>query len=201
MTKPVCHVAAPDPETSLSALLAAIDQETAQSRVLEQALLKERSQQLIRKKETFISFLVGDLEMALSIDALQEVGTLPTITPLPFLPQWIHGIVQIRGEILSVVDISLFCEAERLPPSWRWAYLLFKHDDLKFCLIASSITGVISIDKQRGDVQPLTIEEKPITQQLASYIKGVFAHNHREVCIIDHEELAASPSLRQWRQI
>jgi len=201
MTKPFSHVTAPHPENSLQALLAAIDQETAQSRLLEQALLKERSQQLIRKKETFISFMMGDLEMALSIDSLQEIGNLPTITPLPFLPQWIHGIVQIRGEILSVVDISLFCGAEGLPPSWRWVYLLFMHDDLRFCLIANSITGVVSIDKQRGDLQPLSAEDKPITQQLAGYIKGVFAHNQREVCIMDHEKLATSPSLRQWRQI
>lgn len=201
MTKPVSHIEATHPETSLYALLNAIDQETAQARFLEQALLRERSQQLVRKKETFISFMVGDLEMALSIDSLQEIGNLPTITPLPFLPQWIHGIVQIRGEILSVVDIPLFCGSERLPPSWRWAYLLFKHNDLKFCLIASSITGVISIDKQRGDLQPLSVEDKPITQELASFIKGVFAHNQREVCIMDHEKLATSPSLRQWRQI
>lgn len=201
MTKPFSHATATHPENSLHALLTAIDQETAQARLLEQAFLRERSQKLIRKKENFISFMVDDLEMALSIDSLQEIGNLPTITPLPFLPQWIHGIVQIRGEILSVVDISLLCGAEGLPPSWRWVYLLFKHDDLKFCLIANNITGVVSIDKQRANLQPLSAKDQSIPQQLAGLIKGVFVHNHRDVCIIDHEKLATLPSLRQWRQM
>lgn len=51
---------------------------------------------------------IGGLRLAIAIDNLSEVGPLPTITFLPNLPPWIQGIVNIRSEIISVIDFAGF---------------------------------------------------------------------------------------------
>lgn len=53
---------------------------------------------------------LGSLRIALPMEGLAEVGPLPAITPLPNLPGWILGIVNLRSEILSVVDLAGFLE-------------------------------------------------------------------------------------------
>ncbi|WP_163340079.1 chemotaxis protein CheW [Desulfopila sp. IMCC35008] len=54
----------------------------------------------------YIQVTAGGLSLAVPIDDLYEVGHLPGITTLPNLPAWILGIVSLREEIISVVDLN-----------------------------------------------------------------------------------------------
>jgi purine-binding chemotaxis protein CheW len=184
---------------SLQALLTTIDRETAPSLEWDKALLKERSLAVLRKKKPYVSYMLGENEMALSIDAIQEIGVLPVVTPLPFLPPWIKGIVQIRGEILSVVDFLRFCGLKNVKSPLRWSYLLFKQGDFKLCLMANTITGVVNLDEQRDGLRPLTSGETEHLAQLAGFVKGVFTQERRAVCIVDHEKLGSSSKIRKWQ--
>lgn len=185
---------------SLQALLAAMDSETAQALALDAAYLKERASLNIRRKKPYISFMLGSDEMALSIDSIQEIGYLPTVTPLPNLPPWIKGIVQIRGEILSVVDfLALFgLKEERIP--LRRSYILFRQQDFKFCLIANRITGVVNIDERRDTLHPYSSEMGKDVQELATFFKGTLTLDQRAVCILDNEKLGSSPLIRKWHR-
>ena len=71
---------------SLQSLLDAIDRKTAPALQLDLARLKERSAEGQRVQTLHISFVVGWHEMALPIHAMQEIGDMPVITPLPHLP-------------------------------------------------------------------------------------------------------------------
>lgn len=82
---------------SLQALLDAVDCETAPALAQDMAVLKEQAARSLRKKRPYISFILGNDEMALPTDSIQEIGELPQVTPLPNIAPWIAGIVQIRG--------------------------------------------------------------------------------------------------------
>jgi len=184
---------------SLQTLLTAIDRETAQALVQDAAFLKERASRNIRRKKPYISFLLGNDEMALSIDSIQEIGSLPTVTPLPNLPPWIRGIVQIRGEILSVVDFFALFGLKEERSLLRRSYVLFKQHDLKFCLLASRITGVVNLDEQRDPLAPYAPENGEHLVRLAPFFKGLFVTDNRTVCILDYEKLGSSPLIKKWQ--
>ncbi len=59
---------------------------------------------------------IGALHLAISIESLSEVGPIPPITFLPNLPEWILGIVNIRSEIVSVVDLGGFLNLKNRAP-------------------------------------------------------------------------------------
>ncbi|MFH0785790.1 MAG: chemotaxis protein CheW [Pseudomonadota bacterium] len=68
-------------------------------------------QKVIPEQEKLTKYVLvstGILHLAIAIDDLSEVGPLPPITFLPNLPAWIQGIVNIRSEIISVIDFSGF---------------------------------------------------------------------------------------------
>lgn len=185
---------------SLQELLAFIDLETAPALAQDRAFLQERATRNIRKKSPYICFVLGGSEMALSIESLQEIGYLPTITPLPNLPGWIKGIIQIRGEILSVVDfVALFGLVEERGYGQRNSYLLFKQQEFKFCLPVSRITGVVNFDEQRDHLEILAPGQADSLAGLAGYFKGVLAVDHRRICIMDSEKLGNSPLIRKWQ--
>ncbi len=49
---------------------------------------------------------VGQERYAIAAQVVKLVLRPPPITPLPGLPRWIRGIVQVRGELMSVVDLA-----------------------------------------------------------------------------------------------
>lgn len=92
----------------------------------------------------YILVEIGALHLAIAIDDLAEVGPLPTITALPNLPAWILGIVNIRSEIVSIVDIVGFlgitdraiCKGNR--------FAVLRHKKQKIGLRLDRIIGTVN---------------------------------------------------------
>ena len=187
-------------ERSLQTLIDSIDRETAPSLKRDMEVLKERATRNIRKKKPYISFMLGKNEMALSIQSIQEIGYLPTVTPLPNLPSWIRGIVQIRSEILSVVDfIALFGLGDEQSVGLKRSYLLFKLQNFKFCLVVNRITGVVNFDEQRDQLGKFTSEQENTLNQLSVFFKGILTVDNRNICILDSEKLGNASMIRKWQ--
>lgn len=189
-------------ERSLQTLIDSIDLETAPSLKRDMEVLKERATRNVRKKKPYISFMLGSQEMALSIQSIQEIGYLPTVTPLPNLPSWIRGIVQIRSEILSVVDfIVLFgLDYEHARASGlNRSYLLFKQQDFKFCLVVNRITGVVNFDEQRDQLGVVPSDQTDTLNQLTLFFKGILTVDNRKICILDSEKLGNASMIRKWQ--
>jgi purine-binding chemotaxis protein CheW len=65
----------------------------------------DASQGLQQQDLRFLVFRLGDDEFALPIDAVDEVARVPEqITRLPKTPKFLEGVVNLRGEVLPVVD-------------------------------------------------------------------------------------------------
>lgn len=78
-------------------------------------ILDERAQMIaieleIKKKRSEFAQVavvtVGNEKFGVPVKSLIEVVKTPSITVLPDLPEWILGIVQVRGELISVVDLA-----------------------------------------------------------------------------------------------
>lgn len=92
---------------ALPNLIANIDEQLAEvtDRAAETARQAAAAREEVRR---YILVGIGTLQLAIAIDDLSEVGPLPTVTALPNLPDWIQGIVNIRSEIVSVIDFGNF---------------------------------------------------------------------------------------------
>ncbi|MFI4876800.1 MAG: chemotaxis protein CheW [Blastopirellula sp. JB062] len=52
----------------------------------------------------FVTFYLGDLLMAIPIGCVQEINRLLDVTPAPQAPSYVCGVVNLRGEVVTVVD-------------------------------------------------------------------------------------------------
>ncbi len=112
-----------------------------------------RSPQAIPEKLTkYILVVAGSLHMAIAIEDLAEVGPLPTITFLPNLPAWIQGIVNIRSEIISVIDLPVFLGlAEKGGAGGR--FVVLRHRKLKVGVRLDALVGTVG--RFVSDIKPL----------------------------------------------
>ncbi|HSV92020.1 MAG TPA: chemotaxis protein CheW, partial [Desulfobacterales bacterium] len=53
----------------------------------------------------FISFTVGDEEYGLELLLVKEVIRIREITWLPKAPDWVKGIINLRGDVIPIVDL------------------------------------------------------------------------------------------------
>lgn len=186
--------------TSLLTLLESVDRAIAPALAEDIQKSKELAAGNIRRKKPSIAFTLGRHELALPLDAVEEIGTLPTVTPLPNLPGWIKGIIQNRGEIISVVDfILLFGLEEKRAFGPKRPHLLFRWQDLRFCLPVGRIMGIVNIDEQRDALDPVDTLQASRPGRLSEFVKGVFSMENRKICLLDHEKLGASALIRKWR--
>ena len=183
----------------LRSLLETIERKTEPALRHDLDLMRGRSVKS-RGHTLHISFIIGWHEMALPVSAMQALGIMPAITPLPYLPPWIKGIVQIRGEILSVVDFQqLFHLREERLTILQHSYIFFQHGELQFCLLVNRITGIWNVDEAEDRLEPCSKDEQANCAEMMEFIKGVLVRDRRRIFILDSEALGQAEIIRRWR--
>jgi purine-binding chemotaxis protein CheW len=67
--------------------------------------IKKKTAAAPAETRQYVTFRVGSEEYGLDINAIAEVIRPLKITPLPRMPQFVEGVVNLRGTIIPVVDL------------------------------------------------------------------------------------------------
>ena len=108
--------------------------------------------------ERCLTFESGDMTLFLSINNVTEIINDCAITHLPLVPDYIKGIINLRGQILPVVDIRLYMGKPALEYNSKTCFIVLNVDDLPVCIVVDSVQQVIDIDLQ--DVRPIPIKRR-----------------------------------------
>ncbi len=61
----------------------------------------------IVKKNKFITFFLDNEEYAVEIQKVREIIGIMDITPIPNIPSYIKGVLNLRGKVIPVIDLRL----------------------------------------------------------------------------------------------
>lgn len=59
------------------------------------------------KHDRFITFSLGVEEYAIPLLSVKELIAVSEITPLPFTPSYFLGLMNLRGQVISIIDLRL----------------------------------------------------------------------------------------------
>jgi twitching motility protein PilI len=62
-----------------------------------------------------VTFGLGDSRLACNIDRIHEILPLPQSTPVPGAKPWVLGLANVRGTLLTIVDLNWFLTGVRSP--------------------------------------------------------------------------------------
>lgn len=97
-----------------------------------------------REQRQFLVFRLGDDEFGLPIDAVNEVARVPDqITRLPRTPKFLEGVVNLRGEVLPVVDQRRRFDMPALDARTARRLVVVRTERHKAGLIVDSVSEVL----------------------------------------------------------
>jgi twitching motility protein PilI len=88
-----------------------------------------------------VTFGVGDARMACNINRIHEILPYPQSTPVPGAKKWITGLANVRGELLTVVDLARFLTGIRSPVTARTRLLATSLNKAPIGLLIDEVFG------------------------------------------------------------
>lgn len=149
-----------------------------------------------------IIFCAGNEEFGVKIDSVREIIKIGTITPIPDSPPFIKGIINVRGEIVTAVDIKSRFSLPDNKNTGSKHIIVTKQEDSLFGLIVDEVIEILRIMKK--DINP---PPSLITGINDKYISGVITHHDRLIIILDlnlvlsHKELINFSNIKKMNLI
>jgi purine-binding chemotaxis protein CheW len=137
-------------------------------------------------EQPFLVFRLGQDEFGLPIDAVDEVGEVPVkITRLPKTPKFLEGVVNLRGEVLPVIDQRRRFDMPSAEHAERRRLVVVRTERHRAALIVDGVSDVLR-------VPAASVEPPPeLTEQVARLVRGVINLDRaqRIVLVLDPAEL------------
>jgi purine-binding chemotaxis protein CheW len=173
-----------------------IDQEFSPDPGEHQERLQQRTREWARNVEEtrpdslieLLSFTLGEELYAIETLHVGAVLPLPHFTPLPGTPPFVLGIVNVRGHIVSVLDLRVFFELPIEGLSDKNYLVVLRNQDMEFGLLADRIRGIEQIPRDS-----LQAGLANLTGIRANYLLGVTAE---QTTVLDGARLLGDPNLR-----
>lgn len=132
--------------------------------------------------ERFLTFSSDGLSIGVSTDYVIEIITNHTITPLPLVPDYVKGIINLRGQVIPIIDIRLRMGKPSIDYTSSTCIIVLNIDGLYLGIIVDAVQQVVDID--RNQVSAVPIENQ---QEL---INGMISFDERTVILfLDCEQL------------
>ncbi len=147
---------------------------------------EEPVEPIAQQELTFLVFRLGDDEFGLPIDAVVEVARVPEqITRLPKTPKFLEGVVNLRGEVLPVVDQRRRFDMPPLAKADGRRLVVVKTERHRAGLIVDGVSDVLRSSANAVDPAP------ELTDDTSRLVRGLInlPSSGRIVLLLDPMEL------------
>ena len=110
--------------------------------------------------EKYLLFHSGGLLFGIPAEHVVEIITNHTITKLPLLPYHIRGIINLRGQIIPIVDIRLLLNQ---PQEEDTCIIILDIDDTSVGILVDSVQRMLDVAQDTITSVPTNTEEKLVS--------------------------------------
>ncbi len=105
-----------------------------------------------------LEFMLAYERYGIDSSFIREVYPLRELTPVPCTPAFVLGIINIRGKILSILDLKKFFDIPEKGLTDLNKIIVLHSDTMKFGILADAIVGIrkVSLDKLQPPLPTLT---------------------------------------------
>ncbi|MCO4798285.1 MAG: chemotaxis protein CheW [Colwelliaceae bacterium] len=135
----------------------------------------------------FLTFTIGQEHFGMDLNQTREIIEYAGITQVPLMPQFLSGVINLRGEVVPVIDLSVRLGRDPIKIHKRTCVIVIElHSFEQHCvlgLLADAVNEVIEL--------PATdIEEAPAfgAQIRAEFIQGIAKADDEFIVLLDAEK-------------
>jgi len=99
-----------------------------------------------------LTFKLADQEYSLDIMSVREIRGWTKTTPLPHAPSYMKGVINLRGTVLPVMDLSQRLGLKPREHTDRNVIIVVNHEDVMTGLLVDAVSDIIALTAD--DLQP-----------------------------------------------
>ncbi|KYH34791.1 chemotaxis protein CheW [Clostridium tepidiprofundi DSM 19306] len=130
-----------------------------------------------------VVFTLNNEQFAVETEKVQTINDIMKITKVPKAPKYIKGLINLRGNVISLLDINLLLDIDKSSTEQQNIIILKIQDEL-VGIVVDQVDEVLDVDKDK--VENLEESRRKI------YIKGIINFLDRIVTLIDIDKLILS---------
>ncbi|MBS0247830.1 MAG: chemotaxis protein CheW [Proteobacteria bacterium] len=134
----------------------------------------------------FISFAIGNDQYGVDIMAVREIKGWAAITHLPKQPAYVHGVLNLRGVIVPIVDLRCRFGQGLTEPTPLHIVIIVQIGERQIGLIGDRVLDIVSVDADR--IQPVPRTDHGHS---TSFLAGLVSHDDVMIALIDLPHLLA----------
>lgn len=125
-------------------------------------------------------FSLGSEEYSVPLLCVKEVIETPDITPVPHTPAYYLGIMNLRGQVISVIDLRLKLKGSKQELGKKTAIIILDFGSFCLGIAVSAVNRVLALGAA-------DIKERPRieSQESVDYIMGVAYRDKKLILLLD----------------
>jgi len=127
-----------------------------------------------------IAFRIGDQEFCVNIMSVREIRGWTPATPMPHAPPHVLGVINLRGAVLPIIDMSQRLGMKRTEPTVRHVIIVAQVGPATVGLLVDAVSDILTITDENIQPTPDIANE---TEK--AYARGILAIEGRMICLID----------------
>jgi len=144
------------------------------------------------KELHIVGFRIGRETFGVPISLVHEIVRVPEITAVPDSPGYVEGVINLRGKIVSVVDLRKRFGEKAIIDNKKNRILVAEVGGKMVGLIVDSASEVLKIPETDVDLPPNVFEEGEL-----NYVSGVGKLKGRLVILIDLSKILQKGELHR----
>jgi purine-binding chemotaxis protein CheW len=147
-----------------------------------------------QKVQQHLTFMIGGEEFAVSLLKVKEIIEWDTVTEVPKTPEWIRGVINLRGSVVPVIDLAV---KFRQSPSVAGQLTCIVIVEVE-CDGQATVMGIMADSvRQVIDLAPQDIEPPPTfgTRVKVDYLLGMARSGKKFCLILDVEKVLSTDEL------
>lgn len=129
-------------------------------------------------------FTVGDILCAVENDKVREISGLRSITPVHHAPSHVRGVVNLRGQIMTIIDLGVRLGIGPVPDDRRSRILVVRSGEEDIGLLVDGIEDVKTVSASDMEAPPSNVQGVS-----GAFLKAILKEKDDLACIVDMEKI------------
>lgn len=138
-----------------------------------------------------VGFRLAGQDFIAPLTEVDEILYLPECTRFPGVKPWVNGVANVRGRLLSVIDLGVFFEQKPSAASKKCRVLTVKRNDLYTGVIVEEVLGMQSF------MNDARVQEIQVTDMFKPFVEGGFKQDQGSWTIFSLSSLVQAPEFMQ----
>jgi purine-binding chemotaxis protein CheW len=136
------------------------------------------------QENKYLTFYLNGEEFGIEIMFVTEIIGIQTITAVPDMPEYVKGVINLRGKVIPVMDVRLRFGAPSRDYDDRTCIVVININNLTLGLVVDTVSEVL-------DIPPDQIEPAPNIRKKGGnkYVKSMGKSGERVKMLLDAEQL------------